>query len=98
MDTFGQYLRELRVRKNIQQLELSERTGVKTTYLSKIENDKVPPPSEDVLLRLADALQVNPYQFILQAGKIPTEFQKIILSNHEIYLMLERLALQKKHA
>ena len=61
--TFGQRIRELRKAKNLTQRELAERVasrlkeedrrGFDVTYLSKIENDKMPPPSTIAIMQLA---------------------------------------------
>ncbi|MCL4552019.1 MAG: helix-turn-helix domain-containing protein [Candidatus Marsarchaeota archaeon] len=51
--SFGRKLKELRLRADLTQTELAEAVGVDYTYLSKIENDRVEPPSEKVILKLA---------------------------------------------
>lgn len=95
-ERFGQYIRYLRLIKGLKQQELCKQANIKTTYLSKIENGKVDPPSEEILLRLAVALDENPNLMIIKAGKIPTEFQKIIMENHEVFHYLESYLEVKK--
>ncbi|HEY2493213.1 helix-turn-helix domain-containing protein [Paenibacillus sp. IHBB 10380] len=82
-ETFGQYIRSLRLNKGWTQNEVCEKANIKFTYLSKIENDKSAPPSEEVLFRLAIALEENPYWFIILAGKVPKVFQDIILNDKD---------------
>ena len=43
--TFGQSLRELRSSKIVSQRELAEKVGVDFSYISKVENDRLPPPA-----------------------------------------------------
>ena len=57
--TFGDRLKELRLEsKEYHSLRnFSSSVGLSPTYLSHLENNKVPPPSEGVIERLAEALQ-----------------------------------------
>ena len=56
---FGAFLKEKRQQKNISLRELSDKANVAHTYIAKIENGSKPPPSDDVLLRLAKALYLD---------------------------------------
>ena len=79
--TFGQKIREVRKAKNLTQRELADlvsarlraedRRGFDFTYLSKIENDKTPPPSISVIIQLAHVLEEDQYELIALAGKVP---------------------------
>lgn len=81
--TFGQRLRELRHAKNFTQRDLAEqvaarlkeedRRGFTFTYLSKIENDHLPPPSVSAILQLAAVLGANSDDLLALAGKAPPE-------------------------
>ncbi len=53
---FGVFLKEKRQEKNISLRELSYKANIGHTYIAKIENGSKPPPSDDVLLRLAKGL------------------------------------------
>ncbi|MFH0768312.1 MAG: helix-turn-helix domain-containing protein, partial [Chloroflexota bacterium] len=53
---FGARIKELRVQLHLTQRQLAEKVGVDFTYLSKIETGALPPPSEKVILRLAEVL------------------------------------------
>jgi transcriptional regulator with XRE-family HTH domain len=44
--TFGVRLRSLRRQKRLSQKELADMVGMDHTYLSKIETEALPPPSE----------------------------------------------------
>lgn len=84
--TFGQKIRELRKAMNLTQRELADkvaarlkaedRRGFDFTYLSKIENDKTPPPSVPAILQLAHILQGDKHELISLAGKVPPELGK----------------------
>ncbi len=53
---FGVFLKEKRQQKEISLRELSEKAGISHTYILKIERGNKPPPSDDVLLKLANGL------------------------------------------
>jgi len=77
--TFGQRLRELRKAKDLTQRELAERVaarlrekegrGFDFTYLSKIENERTPPPSVAAIQQLAKVLDVDADELTALAGK-----------------------------
>src|SRR5207253_6577975 len=72
----------LRKEKNWTQRQLAERVakrlkdgsrGFDVTYLSKIENKKIGPPSTAVILALADVLGDNSDELLALAGKAPPD-------------------------
>jgi HTH-type transcriptional regulator, competence development regulator len=63
--------------------ELGERVGMDFTYLSKIENDKGDPPSEEAIRRLAAVLRADADELILLADKLPTGFERDLLARPE---------------
>lgn len=56
---FGVFLKEKRQEKNISLRELSDKANVVHTYIAKIENGSKPPPSDDVMIRLAKGLNLD---------------------------------------
>ena len=56
---FGVFLKEKRQEKNMSLRELSDRADIMHTYIGKIENGRKPPPSDDILLRLAKGLSLD---------------------------------------
>lgn len=64
MADFAEYLRDARKRAGMNQIELAERVGLTGSYISVLEGRKKPPPSDKVLRRLADALEVSEDEMI----------------------------------
>ncbi len=91
---FGSYLRELRG-KTISQRGLAKIVGISFTYLSKVENAVMPPPSEEVLIRIASARGIEPDEIIIAAKKVPSHFKNTILEIPEISEIL-KLAQKKE--
>jgi transcriptional regulator with XRE-family HTH domain len=79
--TFGRALRELRRSKGISQRDLAEKVGVDFSYISKIENDRLPPPAADTIVKICEALQVSPDMLLTLSGKIPSELRDTIGSS-----------------
>ncbi len=53
---FGDYLREKRLEKNFTLRAFCERFGLDTAYISRLETNKLKPPSSEKLSALAEAL------------------------------------------
>lgn len=88
---FGVRLRALRKWVGLSQRELATKIGVDFTYVSKIENGLLPPPSEKVILRLAETLNVDKDELLTLAGRIPSDIAEI-LKDREV---LERLRTER---
>lgn len=84
MTEFGELLKSIRKEKRISQRKLGEMAGIDFTYISKIENGTQAPPSEDVIRKIADILDVDAHKLILSANKIPSDFQESILNNKNV--------------
>ncbi len=92
---FGARLRGLRTQAGLTQRELADNVNVDFTYLSKIENGVLPPPSEKVILRLAEVLNADKDELITLAGRIPSDIAQI-LKNRKALQLLRSKRTQKK--
>ena len=75
---FGAKLKELRQWARMTQKELADKVGIDFTYLSKIENGVMPPPSEKVILKLAEVLNTDKDELLILAGKIPSDIAQVL--------------------
>ncbi|OGO23512.1 MAG: hypothetical protein A2144_00080 [Chloroflexi bacterium RBG_16_50_9] len=73
---FGARIRELRIKARLTQRKLADSIGIDFTYISKLENGQLPPPSEKVISRLAEVLAVKRDELIALAGKIPFDIAR----------------------
>ena len=83
--TFGQTIRDLRktLKPPLTQRELAERVatrlreedgrGFDFTYLSKIENDRLPPPSAAAIIALAEELGADQDDLLALGDKAPAD-------------------------
>ncbi|MFC2043979.1 helix-turn-helix domain-containing protein [Chloroflexota bacterium] len=75
---FGSRLRNLRQQAHLTQRELADKVGVNYSYLSKIESGVMPPPSEELILRLAEILNVDKDELLSLAGRIPSDITEML--------------------
>ena len=87
---FGARLRVLRKQAGFSQRELASKIGVNFSYLSKIESGAMPPPSEKVVLQLADALNADKDELLTLAGKIPADIAQILKDRETLQLLRSR--------
>jgi HTH-type transcriptional regulator, competence development regulator len=76
--TFGERLRQLRLDKKVNQRDLASRVGIDFTYLSKLENGRMPPPATATIARLAKALGADNDELMLLARKVPIDIAPVI--------------------
>ena len=89
---FGSRIRQLRTERGISLREFADRVGIDFTYLSKIENGKVDPPSEEKIKVMASKLDVESEALLGLAGKISSEqIRKAVESNPDVGVLLRKL-------
>ena len=96
---FPEHLRSMRKEARLSQRALAERVGVDFTYLSKIENGRVEPPSETVLKKIAKELAGVLGQdeteladeLITLAGKIPSDLAETLARNPQAVQFLRSI-------
>ena len=76
--TFGQTLKVIRRKKDVTQRELAAAVGVDFSYISKIENDRMPPPAADTIVKICEVLDVPPDNLLAMTGKMPTQIKEAI--------------------
>ena len=94
MKTFGQRLRELRRAKGLSQRALADRVAVNFTYLSRCETgtlDFGQFPSEDLIRRLAAALEADEDELLILAKKVPPIIRERVFERPEAFSKLARL-------
>jgi transcriptional regulator with XRE-family HTH domain len=69
--TFGTILRKKRRGAEISQRRLAELAGVDFSYISKLENDRLPPPAADTIVRMAESIGCPSEELLAAAQKLP---------------------------
>lgn len=85
---FGETIRALRQERNLSQRELASMVDVTFTYISKIENHKLDfgdHPSEEMIFKLADALEANSDALLILAEKVPPQIRQRVIERPEAF-------------
>lgn len=85
LKTFGHIIKEARKIKRITQRDLANKIGVDFTYISKIETGALEPPSETVINKIAQILDIDANELFWQ--------QKRFHQNSRIQLLKKKLLL-----
>jgi transcriptional regulator with XRE-family HTH domain len=101
---FGPFIRQARESihtkdKAFSLRQVAARVGIEPAYLSKIERGVFPPPSEDVIIKLADTLKEDRDVLLALGGKLSTDLQKIIMQRPRLFAdLLRQLKQAPDHA
>ena len=91
---FGKKIRELRRNRKLSQRELAVMVDVTFTYISKIENHKLDfgdHPSEDMIVKLAEALEVDVDMLLVLAEKVPPLIKQRVIERPEAFRAIATL-------
>ncbi len=80
-ETFGKILKLIRREKGVSQRELAEKVGVDFSYISKVENDRLPPPAADTIVKIASVLDIPSEDLLSQTNKLPTDIKHMLSSS-----------------
>ena len=91
-ELFGNYIRNLRLKKQIGQRELARKIGVSASYLNDIEQNKRPSPRVEVLEALTDLLEADIPTINDLAGlsknDLPPDILEFIRGSNELVSLL----------
>jgi len=90
MPSFGELLREQRRATGMSQRELAKRINVDFSYISKLENDRLPPPSSQTAAKIAVELGCAPEGLLSAARKFPAGVEGAIASEPSALRFLQR--------
>src|SRR5436190_22904875 len=85
---FGQKVRSLRRALGLSQRALASKLGINFTYLSKIENERLDfgdYPSEELICKIAAALDADEDELLLLAEKIPEPLRVRVLERPDAF-------------
>ncbi len=77
-DSFGQLLRSLRNEAGVGLRELARLIGKSPGYISDVELDNVPPPSEETIVNISNALSVDKKVLLSKARKVDPELSEYV--------------------
>lgn len=88
-EEFGLYVRQLRQAKAMTQEQVAERVGVTLAYYNKAcERGVLPPPSAEVLDKLAVVLETDRDDLFARAGVVPPEVLEALRGRPDLYALV----------
>ena len=95
MRSFGDYVRSAReaLRRSdptFSVRQVAARIGVEPSFLSKVERNETPPPSEGKIVALARELDEDPDVLLAMAGKVSSDLRAAIMKRPELFAGLIR--------
>jgi transcriptional regulator with XRE-family HTH domain len=78
MNNFGTILREKRRVAGLSQRQLADRAGVDFSYISKLENGRLPSPAAETVARLAEVLGCPVEDLLSAAKKMPANLNESV--------------------
>ena len=89
-ETFGKTLRRLRLESRVGLRELARLVDKSPGYISDLEQDKVAPPSDEVIVRIAEALRADKNELFSSASKIDPELSRYVANEPQAADFLRR--------
>lgn len=81
MASFGELLRDKRRKAGITQRDLAAQARLDFSYISKLENDRIPPPAADTIVAICRILNIEPVELLAASGKLPGDIQSTVGSS-----------------
>jgi len=96
--TFGEQVRKLRTARGTSLRRFADQVSLSQAYLSMVERDKAPPPTEPRILAIAEALDANPDELLASGGRVSSDVVDLIVRHpkHSAEL-LRRLSELEEH-
>jgi transcriptional regulator with XRE-family HTH domain len=79
--SFAEILREKRRLAGISQRRLADSVGVDFSYISKLENGRLPPPAADTIVKIAESIGCPSAELFAAAEKLPGGVGSILSRN-----------------
>jgi transcriptional regulator with XRE-family HTH domain len=93
--SFGSVLREKRRQSSLSQRELAAKAGVDFSYISKLENDRLPPPSAETIVLISSILGSSSEELLALTGKLRQEVQEAVGNSQAAQEFLQSASLMK---
>jgi transcriptional regulator with XRE-family HTH domain len=88
---FGPLLRDQRKARRLTQQQLADAVGVDFTYISKVENGRADPPSEETIRKIAAVLGTDSEHLLAHAGKLSPDLKEAAAAEPQLALLLRTI-------
>jgi transcriptional regulator with XRE-family HTH domain len=81
MASFGELLKEKRRKAGVTQRELAAQARLDFSYISKLENDRLPPPAAETTVTICKVLSIEPAELLAASRKLTADIQSRVSSS-----------------
>ena len=82
--SLGNMIRLLREARRVGLRSLARETLLSPSYLSRIERNRVPAPSAEIVIRIAHGLRTDADALLMAAGHLPESVLRVVQSRPEV--------------
>lgn len=82
---FGSFIREKREQANLPMNEFARKLDISPAYWSRIERELEKPPKDELIVRAAEQLGINPDEAFIEASRLPPDMQKDVSTVVRLY-------------
>ncbi len=75
---FIEFLLEQAKEKDLSMNQLADKAGISRSYLSHVKKYRNNIPSDDKLIKIAEALGINPKRMLVEAGRAPADDEEMV--------------------
>ncbi len=82
---FGSFIREKREQANLPMNEFARKLDISPAYWSRIERELEKPPKDELIVKAAEQLGINPDEAFIEASRLPPDMQKDVSTVVRLY-------------
>ena len=82
---FGSFIREKREQAGVPMNEFARSLGISPAYWSRIEREMEKPPKDELIVKAAERLGINPDEAFIEASRLPPDMQKDVSTVVRLY-------------
>jgi len=81
---FGELIRAERKRRGYTLQAFARTVDLSVAFISQIERGQMSPPSEGKIIKIAEVLELNPDELLVNLGRVPSDIYELILKNPQL--------------
>lgn len=82
---FGTFIREKREQANLPMNEFARSLGISPAYWSRIERELEKAPKDELIIKAAEKLGINPDEAFIEASRFPPDMRKDVSTAIRLY-------------
>jgi transcriptional regulator with XRE-family HTH domain len=96
MKNIGDLLRLKRLEKKYNLEDVAKYVGVSIAYISKLEKGENSNPSDEIIVKLAEFLELDENELFMEFNKIPLSTRNILTNHPELNKTISKISINNK--